>query len=54
MPKKQYDKSFFLGSNIILFDDVRTSGQSIVRERNTLEAMGAKVIGVITIAQTQF
>lgn len=54
MPKKQYDKSFFLGSNIILFDDVRTSGRSIVRERDTLEAMGAKVIGVITIAQTQF
>ena len=54
MPQKQYDKSFFLGSKIILFDDVRTSGQSIVRERNNLEAMGAKIIGVITIAQTQF
>lgn len=51
-PQKQYDSNFFNGSYIILFDDVRTSGGSLVKEKNTLEALGAKVIAAITIAQT--
>ena len=51
-PQKQYDSNFFNGSYIILFDDVRTSGGSLVKEKNTLETLGAKVIAAITIAQT--
>lgn len=52
-PKKQYDEWFFKNKYIILFDDVRTSGNSIEKEKCQLESLGAKIIGAITIAQTQ-
>lgn len=51
---KTYDQGYFFNRRVILFDDVRTSGQSIDTERETLEKMGAKVIGVITLAQTKW
>jgi hypothetical protein len=51
-PQKQYDEWFFRNKYVILFDDVRTSGSSLELERRRLEAMGATVIGAITIAQT--
>ena len=51
--KKQYDEWFFNGKFIILFDDVRTSGASLEEEKSRLESFGAKIIGAITIAQTQ-
>ena len=47
-----YDKDFFQGKYIVLFDDVRTSGRSLENERQRLESFGAKVICAITIAQT--
>ena len=53
VPSKHYDDYFFRNSYVILFDDVRTSGSSLIVEKNKLESMGAKVIGAITIAQTQ-
>lgn len=49
---KSYDSSFFKGKYIVLFDDVRTSGNSLERECRVLENYGAKVICAITIAQT--
>ena len=47
-----YDNYFFKGKNIVLFDDVRTTGNSLEQERRTMEGFGAKVICAITIAQT--
>ena len=47
-----YDRYFFSGKYVVLFDDVRTSGRSLEQERSTLESYGAKVICAITIAQT--
>ena len=47
-----YDSYFFKGKNIVLFDDVRTTGNSLEQERRTMEGFGAKVICAITIAQT--
>ncbi|MBR8803429.1 hypothetical protein [Porphyromonas levii] len=50
--KKSYNQSYFKGKYVVLFDDVRTTGASIEKEKNTLESMGAQVICAITIAQT--
>ena len=50
--EKSYFSSFFRDKYVVLFDDVRTTGNSIERERRTLESFGAKVLCVITIAQT--
>ena len=36
----------------VLFDDVRTTGNSLEQERRLLEGMGTNVICAITIAQT--
>jgi predicted amidophosphoribosyltransferase len=47
-----HDSNFFNGKYVILFDDVRTTGNSIEQERQILERLGAKVICAITIAQT--
>jgi hypothetical protein len=51
--KVSYDMNFFRDKYVILFDDVRTTGFSLDRERRILEEFGAKVIGAITIAQTK-
>ena len=47
-----YDRYFFSGKYVVLFDDVRTTGRSLEQERQTMEELGAKVICAITIAQT--
>ena len=47
-----YDSYFFKNKYIVLFDDVRTTGNSLEQERKTLEGFGAKVICAVTIAQT--
>jgi len=52
--KVSYDRYFFRGKYIVLFDDVRTSGRSLEQERAMLESMGAQVICAITIAQTTY
>jgi predicted amidophosphoribosyltransferase len=49
---KSYNRNFFKGKYIVLFDDVRTSGESLNHERLTLEGFGAKVICAITLGQT--
>ena len=48
-----YDNYFFRGKYVVLFDDVRTTGISLEREKQILEELGAKVICAITIAQTK-
>jgi predicted amidophosphoribosyltransferase len=49
-----YDRYFFNGKYIVLFDDVRTTGHSLEQERRTMEELGAKVICAVTIAQTSY
>lgn len=49
-----YDRYFFNGKYVVLFDDVRTTGHSLEQERHTMEELGAKVICAITIAQTKY
>lgn len=45
---------FFKGKYVVLFDDVRTSGNSLEEERDILQnKLNAKVICTITIAQTR-
>lgn len=50
---KSYHKNFFIDKYVVLFDDVRTSGNSLNRECRKLKELGAKVICAITIAQTK-
>ncbi len=47
-----YERNFFNGKNVVLFDDVRTTGRSLESMRRHLEELGANVICAITIAQT--
>lgn len=49
-----YERYFFSGKYVVLFDDVRTTGHSLEHERQTMEELGAKVICAITIAQTTY
>jgi predicted amidophosphoribosyltransferase len=52
--KVSYDRYFFSGKYVVLFDDVRTTGHSLEQERRTMEELGAKVICAVTIAQTSY
>ena len=47
-----FNRDFFNGKYVVLFDDVRTTGRSLETMRSNLERLGAKVLCAITIAQT--
>lgn len=47
------EKSFFSGKYVILFDDLVTSGGTISLTKRRLEAVGARVIGLISLGQTK-
>lgn len=49
---KSYDTCWFKDKYIVLFDDVRTSGRGIEKEKRILESLGATVICAITLGQT--
>lgn len=49
----EFDKDFFKGKYIVLFDDVVTSGNSMLRFKKQLEIFGAKVICAISIGKTK-
>ena len=51
--QKRYDVGFFQGKYVILFDVIRNTGKTLEAEKAQLESLGAKVIGAITLAQTQ-
>ena len=48
-----FDNSFFRGKNVLLFDDVITSGESMLLFKNKLESLGAKVIAGVSIGKTK-
>lgn len=50
---KSYDKAWFKDKYIVLFDDVRTTGSGIEKEKQMLESFGATVICAITLGQTR-
>ena len=53
MPTLEFDNAFFKGKYIVLFDDVVTSGKSMIRFKQRLESLGAKVICAISIGKTK-
>lgn len=48
-----FDKEFFNGKSVILFDDIITSGKSMERFSQSLSECGASVICGISIARTR-
>jgi hypothetical protein len=51
-PDLSFDDSFFKDKNVILFDDVITSGRSLHLYKNKLESFGANVICAFTVGRT--
>lgn len=50
----KFDRNFFNGRKVIIFDDVITKGKSFSTMVEYLEEMGAKVVGGIFLAVTAF
>ena len=51
-PIVEYNADFFKNKNVIIFDDVITSGGSMLRMKEKLVRMGATVIAGISIGKT--
>lgn len=51
-PTVEYNADFFKNKNIIIFDDVITSGKSMLRMKLNMEQLGATVIAGISIGKT--
>lgn len=51
-PMLSFDCTYFNGKVVILFDDIVTTGSSLLRMKNMLEQLGAYVVGAITIGRT--
>lgn len=51
-PVLHFDENFFKGRYILLFDDVITKGNSMLRFKLKLEALGATVIAGVSIGKT--
>ena len=49
----EVDTDFFTGKNVLLFDDVITSGKSMEKLRIVLEKAGANVIGGFSVGKTK-
>lgn len=52
-PTLQFDVEFFVGKYVLLFDDVITSGKSMLSFKNKLESMGAYVVAGLAIGKTK-
>ena len=51
LPEIEYDNDFFKGRNILLFDDVVISGETILSYKSTMEKMGASAIAGICLGK---
>ena len=47
-----FDADFFANKNVIIFDDIITKGESMLRFKRKLEALGATVIAGVSIGKT--
>jgi orotate phosphoribosyltransferase len=52
IPEIKIDSLFFDGAFVLLFDDLVTSGKSILHYSHLLEEKGATCIGVLSLGQT--
>ena len=52
-PIIEFDKDFFRGKNVLLFDDVVTKGGTMLRYKDILKDKGATVIGGICLGKTK-
>ena len=52
LPDVELDKAFFKDSYVLLFDDLVTSGRSVLHYSRLLSDIGANCIGVISLGQT--
>ena len=48
----EFERKWFKGKKVVIFDDIVTSGSSIGNLKNELTKMGATIIGVITLGRT--
>ena len=52
-PVIEFDKGFFKGKLVLLFDDVVTKGETMLKYKSEIEKIGATVIGGICIGKTK-
>ena len=48
-----YDEEYFRGKYVLLFDDIVTKGETMLKYKSDMEKMGATVIGGICIGKTK-
>lgn len=48
-----FNEDFFKAKNVLLFDDIITKGESMLRFKRKMESLGACVIGGISIGKTK-
>lgn len=53
-PKIIFGDCFFNGEQVIIFDDIITSGRTMLHYKSLLESWGAKVIACIALGKTQY
>lgn len=51
-PQVEYDKKFFNGKKVVLFDDLITSGQTLLKAKSQIESAGAKVVLAMSLGKT--
>lgn len=49
----EFDKDFFNGKNVLLFDDIITSGETMLQFRKMMESLGANVICGLALGKTK-
>lgn len=50
----EFDKAFFNGKSVVVFDDVITKGLSYAIYASQLESLGANVLGGMFLARTHY
>ena len=53
-PQIIFGECFFKGKQVIIFDDIITSGRTMLHYKTMLESWGAKVIACIALGKTQY
>lgn len=48
-----FNEDFFKAKNVLLFDDIITKGESMLRFKRKMESLGATVIGGVSIGKTK-
>ena len=51
--KLHFDEGYFKGKYVLLFDDIITKGNSMIAFKRKMEALGAKVIGGLSLGKTK-